>query len=178
MSTSQHAVVFFDNDDYIETQINGDRDSITNYYLGKQFNIGTGENDLMATAKEVIVLDCKHSHERFSVYKFAVKCKKLGFKAYLAKSGIHGFITDNEGSRILSFERYYSGIKLSGNYRASRESGTGWQLLEFAPEDFSADDLKEWLYACAPSWANHNPNYTRLSDYWASYQQSSEFREV
>lgn len=45
----RHAVkVNFDNGDNLETEINGTYESIRQYYLGKTFNLGNGENDLMA----------------------------------------------------------------------------------------------------------------------------------
>lgn len=49
--------VFFDNGDYLKTQINGTRESINDYYLGKEFNFGNGENDLMARATLVLLDD-------------------------------------------------------------------------------------------------------------------------
>ena len=45
--------VTFDNGDYLYTEINGTAKEIINYYQGKIFNLGNGENDLMAICTTV-----------------------------------------------------------------------------------------------------------------------------
>ena len=45
--------VTFDNGNVITTGINGTLESAKQYYLGKQFNLGSGEDDLMAKAVKV-----------------------------------------------------------------------------------------------------------------------------
>ena len=45
--------VTFDNGDSLTTQINGTPEEIRAYYIGRQFNLGNGENDLMAVAISV-----------------------------------------------------------------------------------------------------------------------------
>jgi hypothetical protein len=45
--------VHFDNGDTITTDINGTRADIRAYYEGQTFNLGSGEDDLMATATSV-----------------------------------------------------------------------------------------------------------------------------
>lgn len=55
MSSLKSIKVFFDNGDYLVTSINGevsDKD-ITDYYVGKLFNLGQGGNDLMVRAVRV-----------------------------------------------------------------------------------------------------------------------------
>jgi len=45
--------VDFSNGDHLITSINGTEQSIREYYIGNQFNIGTGGDDLLVTATEV-----------------------------------------------------------------------------------------------------------------------------
>jgi hypothetical protein len=49
--------VYFDNGDSLETCINGSNESILSYYIGQTFNLGNGENDLMAKATKVEFLN-------------------------------------------------------------------------------------------------------------------------
>ncbi len=50
--------VHFDNGDSLVTDINGTPRSITNYYLGRDFNLGDGAGgDLIATARKVDFLE-------------------------------------------------------------------------------------------------------------------------
>lgn len=57
MKKQTEVTVFFDNGDHLNTQINGTRESINDYYLGKEFNLGNGENDIMARATLVLFDD-------------------------------------------------------------------------------------------------------------------------
>lgn len=45
--------ITYDNGQNIVTDINGTKERICAYYIGKRFNIGNGENDLIATATAV-----------------------------------------------------------------------------------------------------------------------------
>lgn len=49
--------VSYSNGDFLVTSINGTREEIEKYYLGKIFNIGCGENDKMERAIKVEFLD-------------------------------------------------------------------------------------------------------------------------
>lgn len=49
--------VYFSNGDHLFTNINGTNDHILAYYIGKEFNLGNGEHDLMAIATKVEFLD-------------------------------------------------------------------------------------------------------------------------
>lgn len=48
--------VLFSNGNSITTSINGSEQEITNYYCGRVFNLGRGENDYMARALMVIFI--------------------------------------------------------------------------------------------------------------------------
>ena len=70
--------------------------------------------------------------------EYAQQIKALGFRVWLAKSNTYGFISDDTGSRVLSWSTEDLSGALSGNYGpASRESGTGWKH-----EDFSMSALR------------------------------------
>jgi hypothetical protein len=49
--------VHFSNGYHLFTNINGTDSHILAYYIGKQFNLGNGEHDLMAIATKVEFLD-------------------------------------------------------------------------------------------------------------------------
>lgn len=49
--------VNWSNGDSTMTSINGTNDEIEAYYLGKEFNIGSGENDLLVHAVSIEFLD-------------------------------------------------------------------------------------------------------------------------
>jgi|31_taG_2_1085359.scaffolds.fasta_scaffold14059_2 hypothetical protein len=44
----QTVKVYFDNGYNFTSIVNGDNETIENYYLNQYFNLGNGENDLMA----------------------------------------------------------------------------------------------------------------------------------
>jgi hypothetical protein len=49
--------VHFANGDFLITEINGTKEQVKEYYLGKLFNLGSGGNDLMVRAVKVEFLD-------------------------------------------------------------------------------------------------------------------------
>ena len=110
-----------------------------------------------------------------NLIKQATAC---GFEVWLAESGTYGFITN--GDRVLSFECHrYRGIKVSGNYAASRLYGTGWVIEdEIDDSTVTGHDIKTWLHAPAPGWANLNPVYTTRDQHLARYGASSKYRMV
>ncbi len=110
---------------------------------------------------------------------FAGFIKGLGFTVYLAKAGDYGFITDDTGSRVLSFS-FTDGGSLSGNYGPpSQKSGTGWRL-EQSPSDLrTAADVRRALNASAPSWCGDGwTRYTSVSEHMKLYGDSSEFTRI
>jgi hypothetical protein len=54
MKIERHTVkVTFANGNSLTTDINGTRESVTQYYMGNTFNLGIGGNDEMTTATKV-----------------------------------------------------------------------------------------------------------------------------
>lgn len=56
-TTMRSIKVYFSNGDHLFTNINGTDSHILAYYIGKEFNLGNGEHDLMAVATKVEFLD-------------------------------------------------------------------------------------------------------------------------
>src|SRR5687768_14168584 len=85
---------------------------------------------------------------------FAHRVKRLGFRVFLASSGTYGFITDDAGSRVLTFSfTDVGGPTLSGNYGPpSQKSGTSWRLLQTPYDLVTADDVRKALHTPAPQW--------------------------
>lgn len=112
------------------------------------------------------------------VREFAQEVKALGFAVYLAESGTHGVISDGDGLRVMSFQYDLGIIKVSGNYHASRESGTGWQLMPLQ-YPLTAEHIRHQLYAMAPGWTrNTNPTYTTLAEHLEGYNPSSKYTKL
>ncbi len=113
---------------------------------------------------------------------FAGLIRGFGFRVFLASSGDYGFVTDAEGSRVLSFS-FTDGGSLSGNYGPpSHESGTGWRMEEHPDNLRSADDVRRALYAMPPSWAQRHgrgwKRMTTLAEHLQTYGASSGYTEV
>lgn len=103
---------------------------------------------------------------------FADTLHRLGFVVYLAKSGTYGFYTDGTGSRAVSFQEKFGRITLHGNYKASRESGTGWEIAD-APSPLTEETARAMLMANAPSWTNNpRPTYCTAADQLKRYDAS------
>jgi hypothetical protein len=112
---------------------------------------------------------------------FSDRIKGLGFRVFLADEGKghYGFITDEEGTRVLSFSFMHE-TSLSGNYGPpSTKSGTGWRMAT-KPEDLrAADDVKSALYAEAPYRENKGWRYyITLDQHLSSYGKSSKYLEI
>jgi len=103
----------------------------------------------------------------------AARLAGWGFNVWIAKRGTHGFYCDDTGARVCSFQTISSQVKFSGNYAASRGSGSGWQIEDNAPND--KIQARDWLNRVAPHWANKSPVYTSVVQHLQRYQLSSEF---
>jgi hypothetical protein len=112
--------------------------------------------------------------------EFALRITALGFKVYLAERGTYGFITDDTGERVLSFQ-FTDGGSLGGNYGPpSKESGTGWRIDGTGPYDLkTAEQVRAALYATAPGWCGKGwKNYTTAEQELETYGASSGFQLV
>jgi hypothetical protein len=115
--------------------------------------------------------------------EFAHFVKGLGFRAFVAEPGLgrggYGFITDAEGSRVLSFS-FNDGGSLGGNYGPpSQESGTGWRIDGHPLDLKTAHDVYRALYAHPPRWCGKGwKNLTTLEQHLQTYGKSSNYREI
>jgi hypothetical protein len=110
---------------------------------------------------------------------FAKRITALGFRVFIAKAGTYGFITDEAGSRVLSFS-FNDGSSLSGNYGPpSTKSGTGWRIAATPHDLHTAYDVRNALYASPPEWTGNGwRKLTTLDEYLAAYHASSRFEQV
>lgn len=111
--------------------------------------------------------------------EFAAHIKAMGFRAFIAESGEYGFVTDADGTRVLSFS-FNGPTGLSGNYHPpSRESGTGWAMSKFPGELMTREDVEMALYAMPPAFAGKGwKRVSTMADYIGLYGASSRFTEV
>lgn len=110
---------------------------------------------------------------------FAKRIKALGFRVFLAENREYGFITNDDGSRVISFSFSFE-PSLSGNYGPpSRESGTGWRLSR-SPESLrTVEDVEAAFAETPPAWCGKGWRYmTTLEQYLKAYGASSRFYEL
>ena len=118
-----------------------------------------------------------YQYERETARRFAEHAKALGFRAFLAESGHYGYITDEDAQRVMSFGVDFGSIKLSGNYRASRLTGSGWEIeRDIGAESLTRDEMAGYLHA--PTWVRDATPYVTEAEYRATYQKSSNFTQV
>lgn len=111
---------------------------------------------------------------------FAKRIKALGFRVFLAENREYGLITNDDGSRVISFEFSTLGPSLGGKYGPpSRESGTGWRLSR-SPESLrTAEDVKAALAETPPEWCGKGWRYmTTLEQHLKDYGASSRYYEL
>lgn len=113
----------------------------------------------------------RYDQEQFNA--IAAKLAAWGFKVWRAERGTHGFYSDDTGARVVSFQTTGGQIRISGNYAATRGSGTGWHIADNAPWDKSM--AQDWLTMGAPAWANRAPVYVTVAEHMAIYGKSSGF---
>ena len=135
----------------------------------------------MTTAHDIYI--SYEMHKRATVLDFAKAVKAQGLRVFIAKSGEHGFYTDDKGERVISFhyDALIGGIRVSGNYMALMPSdgqkiGTGWMMTDSA----DIKDTHKYLDAKPPFWAvrAYVWKFTTLDSYLKTYGQSSGFSEL
>ena len=87
------------------------------------------------------------------INQLAEKLKTFGYDVYISKDGRHGFYTD--GRRVVSFGGCWNFcVTFSGNYKQSREHGTGWAIAE-EQTDITAEQAESYIKAPVPSWVKN-----------------------
>ena len=106
-----------------------------------------------------------------------------GYRVFLSeKVGCsHGFITNETGSRVVSFQYDLFGFKFSGNYK-SKSSGTGWVMDGVEIEHVTNKESLDRLFnnGSVPLWATKGEpvKLVTLDEHLKTYGQSSMFVEV
>ena len=117
------------------------------------------------------------SHERQTISELVPKIKRQGFRVFLAGSERYGFFTDEDGTRVISFQVDYLSVSFSGNYKtdAPGKTGTGWRIT-----DNDTGNYKEIFNSYPPQWATSDSKwkYTTLKQHLGTYQKSSKYTEV
>ena len=115
----------------------------------------------------------RYDQEMFEIIADALKA--WGFSVWKSKSGTYGFYTDEQETRLVSFQTTDGVVTFSGNYVASQGCGTGWQMESDAPR--TKQDAEKYLYRGAPYWANPNPTYTTVAQHLEMYGVSSGYNK-
>lgn len=107
---------------------------------------------------------------------FAQKLHSFGYDVYVSGDGRHGFYTN--GLRVVSFGGQWNfSVDFSGNYAASRQSGTGWQIAT-EQSDITAAQAAAYIAANAPAWTgNACPVYTTPEQHLKTYGKSSAYEK-
>lgn len=117
------------------------------------------------------------NYEQQIIQELAPRIKAAGYRVFIAESGRHGFFTDADGSRVVSFQYDLGGVTFSGNYTTNDpcKTGTGWCIADSNTKDY--DDM---FNAYPPQWATSGATwgYTTLEKHLAVYQWSSGYAEV
>lgn len=106
-----------------------------------------------------------------------------GYRVFLSeKVGCsHGFITNETGSRVVSFQFDILSISFSGNYK-SKSCGTGWRMDGVEVEHVTNKETLDRLFndGNIPLWATRGEQVkmVTLDEHLKTYGQSSMFVEV
>ena len=103
----------------------------------------------------------------------AEQLTSYGFEVYLSDDKKHGFYTD--GKRVVSFGGQWNfSVDFSGNYAASKYSGTGWAIAN-ERTGITQEEAQLYITANAPHWANQSPIYTTPAQHLKTYGASSGY---
>lgn len=121
-----------------------------------------------------------YQYARQATQGFAERITALGFPVYVAKSGTHGFFTDPEGRRVVSFQFEFD-ESLSGNYGPpSKYAGTGWKMATSPNSLRTADDVTAALTEEPPRFCPKGENgwqwFTTRDQHLKVYGQSSGYQ--
>lgn len=119
-----------------------------------------------------------YEYQKQRAAEIAAQIKAQGFRVFLAEQGTYGFFTDEEGTRVVSFQVNGLRDSVGGNYRASepQKTGNGWQISE----SINPEIAQNYFDKEAPHWAVGKASWrhTTLEEHLATYQASSKYSEV
>jgi hypothetical protein len=117
------------------------------------------------------------TYERNIIVEIAKQALIEGLRVFISKDGEgdYGFFTDQEGKRVVTFGCSYLVPRFAGCYEPpSRESGTGWVIMDGYPET-----LSRLLNAYPPERAGRGWKYfTTVDKHLKVYGKTSKYREV
>lgn len=113
---------------------------------------------------------------------FAAFALANGYRVFIASNGNYGFITNNEGNRVVCFQTCGLECTLSGNYRplsvgSGRTTGSGWRISDELPTTKEA--LDKAFNQAPPTWATcgHKVCMTTMEQHLSRYDSSSKYTE-
>lgn len=113
-----------------------------------------------------------------AIQKLVNKALAQGLRVFIAERGTYGFLTNEEGNRVVSFQFDFSAIVFSGNYKTSlpKQTGSGWRITDGE----TVYDYTKLLWAVPPQWAVDSATwkYTTLDQHLSMYGKSSKYQEV
>jgi len=128
----------------------------------------------------------KITTDKERINELSNKIKSFGYPVYLSEKGNYGFFTNQNGSRIISFQIDYFFFNFSANHK-SIGLGTGyritndeqcllWEIDNFCTAAFLAKLIN------APIYKSRRKNerfisWTTLNQHLEMYQQSSKYTQ-
>ena len=117
------------------------------------------------------------NHKQQTIKYLVTRIKKKGFRVFISKCGTYGFYTNDEGTKIISFQTEFSHVTFSGNYKTNKplQTGNGWRIV-----DNDTRDYINIFQSFPPQWAIVDSlwKYTALKQHLDFYQESSGYVEV
>ena len=118
------------------------------------------------------------NYKQQAIKELATAIKSQGFRVFIAKNGGYGFYTDQDGTKVISFQYNLGGYSCSGNYKTNQptQTGTGWGISN----DFTSYHAKDAFDQTPPEWALGKAEwqYTTLDQHLGQYQKSSGYTEL
>lgn len=116
------------------------------------------------------------TYDQEIIKQLADKIKAQGFRVFIGESGTHGFYTDKECRRLVSFQ-YSLGVSFGGNYTTDkpRATGQGWRIADSDHGNYEA-----MFNTYPPQWAVIDSvwSFKTVKRYLKEYQRSSKFKEI
>lgn len=115
-------------------------------------------------------------YQKETVLEFAQKATKQGVRVFIAEKGTYGFITNQNGDRIVSFGFDLCCLVFSGNYKTNnpKQTGKGWRI-----EHVDLLNIPNLLKEYPPYWSvgDSKWEFTTLDQHLKMYQNSSKYKE-
>lgn len=110
--------------------------------------------------------------------EIADKALAEGLRVWLSDDGEggHGFFSNQEGTRVVSFQNYFGMPRFTGNYGPpTRSAGTGWCIQD---DIGSSESLSPLLNAYPPSYCVGWSYFTTVDQHLKVYGKCCRYKEV